>query len=89
MSAAPSSLSGDGLTGTFGSTSGQVTPGYSSCPGNLGLLDVASESIESTSTALLRCLILNATLVSLIFFFSGFLADLFENPFVSVLPQFI
>ena len=65
MSAGPSSLSGDaGLTGTFGSTSGQVTPGYSSGPGNLGQLEVASEAVESTSTALLRCFILNATLVS-------------------------
>ncbi|XVE76912.1 hypothetical protein DITRI_Ditri13aG0018400 [Diplodiscus trichospermus] len=54
MSAGPSSLSGDaGLTGTFGSTSGQVTPGYTSGPGNLGQLDVASEAIESTSAALL------------------------------------
>ncbi|XP_022770231.1 CCR4-NOT transcription complex subunit 1-like isoform X3 [Durio zibethinus] len=52
MSGAPSSLSGDaGLTGTFGSTSGQVTPGYSSGPGNLAQLDVASEAIESTSAA--------------------------------------
>ncbi|KAK6285447.1 hypothetical protein POUND7_011626 [Theobroma cacao] len=54
MSAGPSSLSGDGgLTGTFGSTSGQVTPGYASSQGNLGQLDVASEAIESTSAALL------------------------------------
>lgn len=69
MSAGPSSLSGDGgLTGTFGSTSGQVTPGYASSQGNLGQLDVASEAIESTSAALLRCYILNATLGSMIFF---------------------
>ncbi|XVF33558.1 hypothetical protein REPUB_Repub17cG0178700 [Reevesia pubescens] len=54
MSAGPSSLTGDaGLTGTFGGTSGQVTPGYTSGPGNLGQLDVASEAIESTSAALL------------------------------------
>ncbi|XWS35646.1 hypothetical protein CRYUN_Cryun20dG0014500 [Craigia yunnanensis] len=54
MSAGPSSLSGDaGLTGTFGSTSGQVNPTFTSGPGNLGQLDVASEAIESTSAALL------------------------------------
>ncbi|XVF79827.1 hypothetical protein PTKIN_Ptkin15bG0021000 [Pterospermum kingtungense] len=54
MSASPSSLSGEaGLTGTFGSTAGQVTPGYTSAPGNLGQLDVASEAIESSSAAIL------------------------------------
>ncbi|KHG29327.1 CCR4-NOT transcription complex subunit 1 [Gossypium arboreum] len=54
MSASPSSLSGDaGLTGTFGSTSGQGTPGYTSGPGTLGQLDVTSEAIETSSAALL------------------------------------
>ncbi|XVF22765.1 hypothetical protein REPUB_Repub12eG0199200 [Reevesia pubescens] len=54
ISGGPSSLSGDaGLTSTFGLTSGQVTPGYTSGPGNLGQLDVASEAIESTPAALL------------------------------------
>ncbi|PPD83203.1 hypothetical protein GOBAR_DD19873 [Gossypium barbadense] len=54
MSAGPSTSPGDtGLTGTFGSTSGQVTPGYTSGPGNLGQADVASEAIETTSASLL------------------------------------
>ncbi|XP_039063628.1 CCR4-NOT transcription complex subunit 1-like isoform X2 [Hibiscus syriacus] len=54
ISASPSSLSGDAvLTATFGSTSGQGTPGYASTPVNLGQLDVASEAIEPTSAALL------------------------------------
>ncbi|XP_022732983.1 CCR4-NOT transcription complex subunit 1-like isoform X3 [Durio zibethinus] len=54
MSVSPSSLSGDtGLTSTVCSTSGQVAPGYTCGPGNLGQLDVASEAIESTSAALL------------------------------------
>ncbi|XVF73469.1 hypothetical protein PTKIN_Ptkin12aG0203600 [Pterospermum kingtungense] len=54
LSSTPSSLSGDaGLAGTFGSTSGQVAPGYSSGPGNLGQLDVISEAIASTSASLL------------------------------------
>ncbi|GMI99089.1 hypothetical protein like AT1G02080 [Hibiscus trionum] len=54
ISSGPSTLSVDtGLTGTFSSTSGQVTPGYTSGPGNLQQLDVASEAIEATSAALL------------------------------------
>ncbi|KAL4353352.1 hypothetical protein GQ457_06G032980 [Hibiscus cannabinus] len=54
ISASPSSLSGEaGLTATFGTTSGQGIPGYTSGPGNLGQLDVTSEAIETTSAALL------------------------------------
>ncbi|OMP00668.1 hypothetical protein COLO4_12469 [Corchorus olitorius] len=55
MSSGASSLSADGgLSGTFGSTSGQVAPGYTSGTGNLGQLDVASEAIESTPAGLLN-----------------------------------
>ncbi|KHG27375.1 CCR4-NOT transcription complex subunit 1 [Gossypium arboreum] len=54
MSAGPSTSPGDtDLTGTFGSTSGQVTPGYTSGPGNLGQVDIASEAVETTSASLL------------------------------------
>ncbi|GLT84370.1 hypothetical protein SLE2022_026050 [Rubroshorea leprosula] len=56
VSGGSSSVPGEsGLTGTFGSTSGQVIPGYSSSLGigNSGLVDVGSEAIESTSTTLL------------------------------------
>lgn len=89
MSAGPSTSPGDtGLTGTFGSTSGQV-PGYTSGSGNLGQVDVASEAVETTSASLLRCYILNAILFD--FFASWFpsLLVYLKFFFVSVFPQFI
>lgn len=58
MPSGPASSGGTGLTGAYGSASGQLNPGYSSSSGSTGFEAVSrpqDESMESNSALHLRC----------------------------------
>lgn len=60
MPSGPASSGGTGLTGAYGSASGQLNPGYSSSAGSTGFEAVSraqDELMESNSAMHLRCVI--------------------------------
>jgi hypothetical protein len=60
MASGPASSGGMGLTGAYGSASGQLNPGYSSTSGSTGFEAVSrpqDESMESNSAMHHRCFI--------------------------------